>query len=631
MKLVFSFLLVLGYYGFSKVGLAAERKPSTKLNGISDSSRLARLLAHLWERDSIRSTPLFVNGVFNPYMIYRALDNGYPNTYGGLHSLDFAPYPNLLSPVANNLQPTLLINVGGRARSNIGFSVGYAYFHNFGNSKTAGTAQTISLQNNLHFQLDFNQKWGDLKMFVGGGAMPLHFSSLTLSNKYFREPLFDRVPWEYFSNSGLKYENSFYSSRLDKSSFTSTSTQGFYLEGSNLPEGLNFKAFYGRTQMNLFPAQLEQNVPSEILAFRLGKSFGEKADLALNLYNNDAWTNTQRQFHDQRRLATFDGSLKLGKTEFQSELGLANLKNPTVGETNDLGYFLRLKRREIPFPFGIQLFAMGQNFVCLENSVLNANPIYHQGGFSGDSTYDNAVYSAFLNPAGMMASNRLGIDLSVEKRWGNFSAQVEHQTSREIAASGNLIMFPHQVNAYTRSRFAPWQQYSGPYGRVGNRFRMSVERIQLTSNGDKLKYFSSTSSELKYRANGWGNNLYIKSYTTVGTIGTSALSSYFNLESGFLNTFYQEIELMIPAGKQVYLVGYIGMERNKASTKTELSSDNQKPLNQIGTGLGAGIDYDFANNAGIYLRHRWLRHRDENYVLDQFEGQETVVEIKVTF
>lgn len=631
MKMAFPILVVLGYFGFSKSGNANIGSPNVHLNSAKDSNQLSRFIAHLWPEDSLRSTQFYMNGIFNPYMIYRALDYGYPNTNGGLHSLDFAPYPNLLSPVANNLQPTILLNVGGRTRSNIGFSVGYAYFHNFGNSKTASTAQTLSSQNNLNFQLDFNQKWGDLKMYIGGGAMPLHFSSLTLSNKYFREPLFDRVPWEYFPNSGLKYANSFISSSLNNSIYTNTSVQGFYLEGSRLPNGLSFKAFYGRTQINLFPAQLEQNVPSETLAFRFGKQFGEKVHLAVNLYNNDAWTNTRKQFHDQRKLATLDGDFRLEKTEFQSELGLAHLKNPAVGETNDLGYLLKIKQKEAAFPFGIQLFAIGKNFVCLENSILNSNSTYRQGGFSGDSTYDNMLYPAFLNPVGMMANNRLGIDLSAEKKWANFSIQIGHQTSREILASGNLITFPHLVNAYSRSRFAPWQQYTGPYGRVGNRCRMSVERINLTSNGDKLKCFSSTSADLKYKIKIRDKLLYIKSYTTVGTLGTSALISYFDLQSGFLNTFYQELEVMLPAGNQLYLVGYAGLEKNKASAKTELSSDNQKPLNQTGTGFGAGIDYDFADNAGIYLRHRWMQHRDESFVLDQFKGQETVVEIKISF
>jgi opacity protein-like surface antigen len=78
-------------------------------------------------------------------------------------------------------------------------------------------------------------------------------------------------------------------------------------------------------------------------------------------------------------------------------------------------------------------------------------------------------------------------------------------------------------------------------------------------------------------------------------------------------------------------VGYAGLEQNKASRKTALDTETGNPLNQSGTGYGIGIDYDFAQNFGIYLRHRWMEHKDKSFLLDQFSGQETVAEIKISF
>ncbi|HOY95588.1 MAG TPA: hypothetical protein PK509_07620, partial [Catalimonadaceae bacterium] len=184
---------------------------------------------------------------------------------------------------------------------------------------------------------------------------------------------------------------------------------------------------------------------------------------------------------------------------------------------------------------------------------------------------------------------------------------------------------------YSRSRFAPWQQYTGPYARIGNRFRMSLERVFITQDADKIKYMSATFVDLKYRFPTGQRFSYLTSYSSVGSIGTSPLQTNVNLESGFLRTIFQEAELMISVHKSVYLVGYAGWEWNKASQKTQLSSENGNPLNQTGSGYGFGIDFEIAEYTGLYFRHRWMEHTDKSFVLDHFKGQESVVELKISF
>jgi hypothetical protein len=161
---------------------------------------------------------------------------------------------------------------------------------------------------------------------------------------------------------------------------------------------------------------------------------------------------------------------------------------------------------------------------------------------------------------------------------------------------------------------------------------MSIERVFLSSDGDKLKHMSSAFLNLKYRLEYIrGLQAYLCSYTSVGNVGLSPFQTYFNLSSGFLQSYFQEFELMFPVHRRFTLVGYAAMEWNKGSTRTQLSTETYKPLDQKGTGLGFGLDVDLAENAGIYIRHRWMEHKDDSFVLDQFKGQETVVEIKISF
>ena len=620
----FLLLLIFLVSGEAETAWAGEKDPPRFRHS---TEGIANRLLHKM-LDSSQST-FWINGQLNPYLINRNLSSGYTNTYGGLNNLSFAPYPNFLSPTVNTLQPTLLLRFGGSTKDNLSFAVDYAFYYNYDSDKTHRI--DFSSQNNLVAQINLQKSWGKLDFRAGAGVMPLHFSSLTLSNKYIREPAFDRIPWEYHSNSHFRYQSVFQQSVFFPTLFNKTGTQGFFLQATDLPYQLEAKAFYGRTQLNLFPSEVFAGTPSEILALRIAKNKKNENQLGVNLYRNSAWADRRNVFRDLRLVGSIDGKLNFGKNQLKGEIGMARLENPVVNSTIDAGLNVKFNRQSSILPFGIQFFAMGKNFVCLENEAFNSNPLYRQGGIGSDSTYDNFLFPAYLNPAGTMANNRIGIDLLLEKKQGNFSLAFGHQTSRELSASGAIVSFPHSVNGYSRSRFAPWQQYTGPYYRIGNRFRMSLERIYLIEDFEKIKYMSSTFLDLKYRFLLGKQYAYLTSYTSAGSMGISPLKTYFNLESGFLNTYFQEVELMIPVNNSLILVGYAGWEWNKASRKTELSSENGNPLNQTGSGYGIGLDFEVAEYAGLYLRHRWMQHSDKSFVLDAFKGQETMVELKISF
>ena len=64
---------------------------------------------------------------------------------------------------------------------------------------------------------------------------------------------------------------------------------------------------------------------------------------------------------------------------------------------------------------------------------------------------------------------------------------------------------------------------------------------------------------------------------------------------------------------------------------TDIDVDTYRPRDQEGWGLGIGFDQSLGRNAGLFVRHRWFAFEDRNFNLDQFAGQETVVELKVFF
>ena len=76
---------------------------------------------------------------------------------------------------------------------------------------------------------------------------------------------------------------------------------------------------------------------------------------------------------------------------------------------------------------------------------------------------------------------------------------------------------------------------------------------------------------------------------------------------------------------------YLGHERTLANYDTETDDVTMRPRNQTGEGYGFGIDYTVAKNTALFLRHRWFSFEDTSFERDQFNGTETILELKLTF
>lgn len=574
------------------------------------------------------SRHLWVYGIFNPYIHYRNLRQGYSNTYGGLENFSTAPYPNLLSPTVNTLQPTLLLRLGGN-KGDLSFSVDYGLYYLYDADQTQKIR--VTGQNQLVANLELNKAFGRVKFSAGAGIMPLHFSRLILSNRYIREPSFDRVPWEYESSSFQRYQSRFSSSLTGPNLYNQSSVQGFVLEADRLQGGWEGKAFFGRSQLQLFPDQALTGVPSLISAVRLAKGLGQTGKLGLQGYRKSAWTDVRKSQSDKRTVVSLDGQWQIGAQQISGEVSFSEGRSPAGNILSDPGAVLAWKRKGENWSFAVQGFALGQNFLCLESEVYNTNPAFRQGGLRADTNYNNFLFPSYLNPVGSLVNNRAGLDASLEWKKNDFSISIGQQTSLELQNGGEQLSFAHMINANSRSRFQPWQQYSGPYRRIGNRFRMSIERISIREDAEKQRWFGSAFADVRYRLQPGRFPFYFSTYAAMSHAGTQPWQTAWNLNAGFLRSYYQELEVMAPLFKGIWLVGYAGLERNQASTKTQLSTEKGKPLNQQGTGYGVGLDLEWAENSGLYLRHRWMDFSDKSFTLDAFRGQETVVECKISF
>jgi hypothetical protein len=232
----------------------------------------------------------------------------------------------------------------------------------------------------------------------------------------------------------------------------------------------------------------------------------------------------------------------------------------------------------------------------------------------------------------MMANNRQGMILRIDKVFNNFRIELANAVSREKENLFNGVSFQHMVNAFSRSRFRAWYQGAGPYGRISNRYRRSFETIKITDTlSSYKKYFNASEITIKFKTKIFKREFILSNYSYAGTVNNSLSPIPIFNSSSFIQVFYEEISGYYNIAKNITLIGFYGIQRNIANMKTELSDENGRPLNQKGTGLGFGIDYDFSPSAGLFIRHRWMQHKDINFTLDQFKGRESIVELKLFF
>lgn len=62
-----------------------------------------------------------------------------------------------------------------------------------------------------------------------------------------------------------------------------------------------------------------------------------------------------------------------------------------------------------------------------------------------------------------------------------------------------------------------------------------------------------------------------------------------------------------------------------------LGSIANDPVNQSSSLIGLGLDLAVSKNTNLYVRHRRMKQQDKSFTLDQIEGTETTIELKLFF
>jgi hypothetical protein len=566
------------------------------------------------------------NGYIRTYFYGRNLQDKYFDTPGG---------NQWYSVGAGWGQPLMRLTGRGQLYKNTGFEIEYTL-----NSLLYGQDDNNSLIRNavplqtLKFQTNYNTNYGKFK-FTGGGVLWCNQTTFTLGGFKTRYDSFERVPWEGPGSSLARYNKAFSATHVDEardSRFGSAAIQGVILEGADLPHGLGFSAIIGKSNFSGGYQSWQKQSPKKIQSYRLYKRFGQNT-IGINYNNSFGETDQYLKKQESTNIITTDINLNVGNFTINSEIGMGTYSNPKFSPKSGeaINLIVSNNKNFINAPFTVQFFQVNPNVVNPNSEMQNSSVGSLSQSF-GDSTQLNTKKGGIFD-IGQVTNNRRALDIIINKTIGNFKIGIGASSGQELQNLYNEITFQHRLNRMTRAQFNFYQSRVGPYDRIYSVFLTTFEAIKITNPGNTATYrkgFNIVDFTLKYKMWLFNRQLIFTNYINYNTVqkGLSALPV--NTDKAFVTYVFDEFITIYEITSKVCFIGLVGKERVIGNNDTE-TAPNGKHVNQFGYAYGAGIDIDINDRAGLYIRHRWFSHRDPNFVLDKFKGQETGIEFKVFF
>jgi hypothetical protein len=580
-----------------------------------------------------------VSGVVRFITIYRDMDKSYSDMITSPKNFSFFDYPMVGVGSNNNGGfPMLELNLANSPLSKFQFNVGYSLASTFsGQTHDSSFARIMSSRQNLRF----SGKWNAGPVRIGvdaGGILWTRLSRLTMGQTDYRDNYFDRVPWDWYRNSFLRYDEYYsLSTNIGAENAGRSPLLGYILNADILPWGVRLTGLYGRTNLNTTVANSINNFPSASMGGRLEKTIFTRrvaGKVGLNYYRRAANTDNRKGIADEQEVMSFDFGLKVRKVNFSSEIGHGRVNNPLSPNKTGMAFVFKteLDRTVTAYPISLEYYHIDYNYVSIDGSVMNSNTTVSTGGFGTEYIYDPMLLVNVVQQVGQIANNRQGFSLRSESNIKKLKIQVGVSASQELRNLHDTVTFQHRVNSFSRSRFRPWYMGGGEYGRIKSVWLTTFETVTITDAvSDYKKGFNTLELFLKYKFRLFNRDLVVLNFNTYNSTqpGFNPIPTF--TDKAFVRMFFEDLTLAYRLGRKYNIVANAGYERVLGNYRTQLSLDNGKPLDQQGYAIGGGIDYDFTANAGIHLRHKYMYHKDKNFVLDEFRGHETTLELKIFF
>ena len=616
---------------------------------------------------AISNVPVRFSGYVRGFMQYRSMDSYYQDMYGGQRNIAI----NGVNPVTRNQdgfpEPFMMLKAEANPTSRTSVVVEY-YFDNQMTGQKSDSGRQALIYRLLNFKGNINSNFGTFTLTAGGGVNWAKQSPMTLWNYQYREDLFERWPWQPQGKSSGRYASQYEEKNIAVDNrWGRAGTQGFIFEGTGLPAGFGFMAVYGKTDNSGGFRSYVQTSNSPVKNFVSGRIYNNALghEIGVNYFMQYGFTNAQQLKPESQRILTADFKIRPKNLNIYLEAGGGSYMSPDYKEkwSEAINLKVDVDKKVLRFPLTVTMYSIGSSVVNVNSNVLNSSVPFVQPSYpTPDKLFgatDLTTFPGVITELGQQTNNRRSLELQGGQTFGNFKFTIGYGVSQEIEnkysidSRYNQVDFQHRLNAFPRSRFGGstgiFQNMLGPYGSIVGMYRRTFERVMITdSDVNYKKSINTLDLSLKYKTNIFNKELVILNYTTFNSAQDKLSAIPVFSSDAFVKYLYNELTAFYSIGKKVTLVGFAGVEKVNANNRTQLVDDNGdlfkvqdylsttkketgKSRDQFGKGFGLGIDYDFATNAGLFIRHRWFDHKDQNFKRDVFKGQESSVEIKIFF
>lgn len=601
---------------------------------------------------------LEVSGVTRFIAIQRTMHNSYTDMTTSDKNISFTDYPAFdANSGANAGFPLLELNLKSQVKKDFNFNVGYSLGHNM-TGNVGGTSRNIGAVQNLNFGAQM--RTGMLKTSIWAGeVLWTNLSRFTMGQPEFTDNYFERLPWDWYRTSYTRYQEYFtLSSNIGARNLGRTPIQGGIGVVEYLPLQASFKVIYGQSNRSIIAGDHGTGFPSILQGYRFEKYIferGIRGKAGLNVYAKRAYTDVIGEIPDNNTMYTFDFDVKVKKIKFEGEIGGSQVKTfdkINIAEYTGNGFGAVFKaafdRRAVLWPFFIEFYNLNKDFGNVDGSILNQNPHIKQGGAKNEFVYNDSYFANIANEAGQLTNNRRGVNLDIEAGFGDLKVQFGYSASQEIDKLTDTLTIQHRVNAFSRSRFRPWFQAAGPYGRIKSFWYRTFETVTMnnpldTASGSSflnrdLLGFNAIELGLKYKKPiGKNQEIVILNLTTANTIKEGFnVFSIPGSSQNIVSVLYNDITAAYKLNRKFSIIGNYAVEKTTGSSRTAVEHTDPTTLeiktdyiDQIGNMYAIGVDYDLTRKTSFHLRTKYMDHRDKNFTRDKFSGFETTFELKI--
>ncbi len=612
------------------------------------------------------------NGYVRTFFYYRNLSDKYSNLSGGSSTGN-----EWYSVNGGYNEPFMRLTASGNPAENLYLDVEYTFDNLLTGQGLLGDRGRTNLPlQGLRFGGSYNTPVGKYTV-MAGGIYWYNITPLTFGGYNTRYDPFERVAWESDGSSWKRYSTFFENGGVATAGagnrFGSAATQGFVIQGNDLPNGFGFAAVYGKTINSGGYQAWQARSPKKVAVYRLTKKINNHF-VGVNYYNSFGNINQTSGTDEILNLITSDFKIRLGEVSLTGEIGTGSYENPTYSKKTGEVANISIKTSEkLSFiPVALQLYSVSPNVVNPNSEMVNSS-ISSISNVYGNTTNGLYVNKGAVTDIGQITNNRKGMNLFLYKNTSKIRVALSVGTSQEYNNLYDVITFQHRLNKVQRSKFNFFANATGPYKKLYSQYLTVFETTTILPEygGTTLGYkksFNSLDLSLRYKFWFLNKEIILSNYFNYNTVQKQFSALPLGKEP-FVKLFYEELTMYYGLNAKTTLVGMLGFERNKGSMETELAyaqdgtitykdpiskktittkvskgqlitdpvtgiskyNPDGRPMDQIGYGIGIGVDYNINDRCGLYLRERWFSHQDRSFILDKFTGYDTSVEFKVFF